>query len=71
MARLTRQASCAADQVIPFTAPAAGESRFRIPQVSEHIESSAWLSREFLGADVRADGHKLAVHGIGFRARTT
>jgi RNA 3'-terminal phosphate cyclase (ATP) len=61
----------AADQVIPFAALAAGESRFRIPRVSEHIESSAWLSREFLGADVQADGHKLAVYGIGFRARAT
>jgi len=37
--------------------------------VSEHIESSAWLSREFLGGDVRTDGHELIVKGIGFRAR--
>jgi RNA 3'-terminal phosphate cyclase (ATP) len=60
----------ASDQIIPLAALAAGESRFRIPRVSEHIESSAWLSREFLGADVRADGHELVVKGIGFRART-
>jgi RNA 3'-terminal phosphate cyclase (ATP) len=60
----------ASDQIIPLAALAAGESRFRIPRVSEHIESSAWLSREFLGADVRADGHELIVKGIGFRART-
>jgi RNA 3'-phosphate cyclase len=57
----------ASDQIIPLAALAAGESRFRIPRVSEHIESSAWLSREFLGADVRADGHELIVRGVGFR----
>ena len=61
----------ASDQIIPFAALAAGESRFHIPGVSKHIESSAWLSREFLGADVRADGRELVVEGVGFRARAT
>ena len=61
----------ASDQIIPMAALADGESRFRIPRVSEHVESSAWLSREFLGADVRADGHELIVTGVGFRARAT
>ena len=61
----------ASDQIIPLAALAAGESRFRIPRVSEHIESSAWLSREFLGADVRADEHNLVVKGVGFQARAT
>jgi RNA 3'-terminal phosphate cyclase (ATP) len=56
----------ASDQIIPLAALAAGESKFRIPQVSEHIESSAWLSREFLGAEVRAYGHELVVKGVGF-----
>jgi len=56
----------ASDQIIPLAALAAGESKFRIPRVSEHIESSAWLSREFLGAEVRADGHELVVKGVGF-----
>lgn len=59
----------ASDQIIPLAALAAGESRFRIPRVSEHIESSAWLSRDFLGADVRPDGHELIVRGVGFRPR--
>ena len=31
----------ASDQIIPFAALAAGESRFHIPGVSKHIESSA------------------------------
>jgi RNA 3'-terminal phosphate cyclase (ATP) len=59
----------AGDQIIPFAALASGESRFRIPYLSEHIESNAWLSREFLGAEVRAEGHELVVKGAAFLAR--
>ena len=61
----------ASDQIIPLAALAGGESRFRIPRVTEHIESNAWLSREFLGADVRAGGNELVVKGVGFSARAT
>jgi RNA 3'-terminal phosphate cyclase (ATP) len=60
----------ASDQIIPLAALAAGESRFRIPRVSEHIESNAWLSREFLGAAIKIEGQELLVKGVGFRART-
>jgi RNA 3'-terminal phosphate cyclase (ATP) len=60
----------ASDQIIPFAALASGESRFRIPRVTEHVESSIWLSREFLGAEVKAEGHELLVKGIGFQARS-
>ncbi|MBI2231286.1 MAG: RNA 3'-phosphate cyclase, partial [Deltaproteobacteria bacterium] len=59
----------ASDQIIPFAALAAGESRFHIPCVSEHIDSGAWLCREFLGAEVRAQGHELVVKGAAFLAR--
>ena len=58
----------ASDQIIPFAALAAGESRFRIPRITEHIESSAWLCREILGAEVKVEGHELLVRGIGFQA---
>jgi RNA 3'-terminal phosphate cyclase (ATP) len=60
----------ASDQIVPFAALASGESRFRIPSVTEHIESSAWLCREILGAEVKAEGHELLVKGIGFQARS-
>ena len=60
----------ASDQIISFAALASGESRFRIPGVTEHIESSAWLCREILGAEVKAEGHELLVKGIGFQARS-
>jgi RNA 3'-phosphate cyclase len=58
----------ACDQIIPFAALATGESRFKIPYMSEHIESSAWLSHEFLGADIVAAGDHLVVKGMRFRA---
>jgi RNA 3'-terminal phosphate cyclase (ATP) len=57
----------ASDQVVPFAALAAGESRFRIPHVSEHVQSSAWLSEEFLGAKVTVQENELVVKGVGFR----
>lgn len=57
----------AADQLIPFAALAAGESRFRIPQITEHIESNAWLAQAFLGAEVRTAGQVLSITGAGWR----
>ena len=55
----------AADQVIPFAALAAGESRFRIPQITEHVASSAWLAQTFLGAEVTTAGQVLSITGGG------
>jgi RNA 3'-terminal phosphate cyclase (ATP) len=58
----------AADQMIPFAALAEGASKFRIPAPSEHIQSNAWLVREFLGARVEVQGQLMSVHGVGFRS---
>jgi RNA 3'-terminal phosphate cyclase (ATP) len=41
-----------ADQLIVFTTLARGESAFRAPEVTEHVQSAAWLASLFLGADV-------------------
>ena len=60
----------ASDQIIPLAALADGESRFRIPRMTEHVESNAWLSRKFVGAEVKLEGRDLMVKGIGFRARS-
>ena len=57
----------AADQIIPFAALASGESRFIIPAATDHVLTSAWLAEAFLGAQVRIDGQRLVIHGIGFR----
>jgi RNA 3'-terminal phosphate cyclase (ATP) len=57
----------AADQLIPFAAMAAGETRLIIPMVTDHIESSAWLAQEFLGAHVTIGKRQLTIQGVGFR----
>src|SRR5574341_715177 len=56
----------AADQIIPFAALAAGESRFIIPTVTDHVLTSTWLAEIFFDAHVRIDGQRLAIHGVGF-----
>lgn len=58
----------AADQIIPFAALAAGESRFIIPTVTDHVLTGAWLAEVFLGAQVCIEGNRLAIHGVGFRS---
>jgi RNA 3'-terminal phosphate cyclase (ATP) len=57
----------AADQIIPFAALAAGESRFIVPTVTDHMLTSAWLAKEFLDAHVDIDGQRLTINGVGFR----
>lgn len=56
----------ASDQIIPFAALAAGESRFLIPTVTDHVLTSAWLAEEFLDARVAIDGQRLTITGVGF-----
>ncbi len=57
---------CAADQVIPFAALAQGTSRFLIPEVTDHVRTSAWLSEFFLGATVQVMDGKMEIIGAGF-----
>jgi RNA 3'-terminal phosphate cyclase (ATP) len=56
----------AADQIIPFAALAAGESRFIIPTATDHVMTSAWLAELFLGARLKIDGQRLEIDGVGF-----
>lgn len=57
----------AADQVIPFAVLAAGESRFRIPAVTDHIVTNGWLAETFWGVQVTVKERRLTIPGIGFR----
>lgn len=57
----------AADQIIPFAALAEGESRFRIPRVTDHILTNAWLVQTFLGAQATVQEQGLAVTGMCFQ----
>lgn len=56
----------AADQLIPFAALANGESRFVIPFVTDHVQTSAWLAELILGAKIRIENQMVTVLGIGF-----
>jgi RNA 3'-terminal phosphate cyclase (ATP) len=42
----------AADQLLIFTALAGGQSVYRAPAITDHVESAAWLATLFLGAEV-------------------
>lgn len=56
----------AADQIIPFAALAKGTSRFLIPQMTDHVQTSAWLVHVFFGAETKMDDHHLGISGIGW-----
>jgi RNA 3'-terminal phosphate cyclase (ATP) len=57
----------ATDQIVPFAALAEGRSRFRIPEVTDHLLTCAWLAELFFGARVAIDGHMLTIDGVGYR----
>lgn len=58
----------ATDQIVPFAALAAGESRFRVPANTEHLNTNTWLAREFLGVSIGVDELTLSVSGSHFQA---
>ncbi len=55
-----------ADQLIVFAALANGTTTYRIPRVTDHVESNLWLVKEFLGAKTEVDGNVVMIEGIGF-----
>lgn len=59
----------ATDQIIPFAALAEGESRFRMAANTEHLQTNAWLAREFLGASIHVEGCALSISGARFAVR--
>ncbi len=56
-----------ADQLILFAALARGKTRYRIPRLTDHIESNLWLVEKILGAATIRQGNFLQAEGIGFR----
>ena len=55
-----------ADQLIVFTALAHGKSRFRIPKITEHVETNLWLVRTILGVRAKLEDLWVEVEGIGY-----
>jgi RNA 3'-terminal phosphate cyclase (ATP) len=56
-----------ADQIILFAALAAGETRYRIPMMTDHVESNLWLVETMLGARTAREGNLITVEGIGLK----
>jgi RNA 3'-terminal phosphate cyclase len=56
----------AADQIIPFAALAKGESRFIVPQVTDHVQTSAWLANLFLGTKIHTEDLSMTIQGSAF-----
>ena len=54
-----------ADQLILFAALAAGETRYRIPAMTDHVESNLWLVETILGARTAREGNVIYIGGIG------
>ena len=55
-----------ADQLILYAALADGVSQYRIPRLTEHIETNLWLVESILGAKTEVDENLVKIHGIGY-----
>jgi len=57
-----------ADQLIFYAALADGVSEYRIPQMTEHVESNLWLAESILGAKIEVRDNLVKIQGIGYTA---
>jgi RNA 3'-terminal phosphate cyclase (ATP) len=55
-----------ADQLIFYAALADGVSQYRIPRLTEHMETNLWLVETLLGAKTEVEGNLVKIHGIGY-----
>ncbi|MDY6909123.1 MAG: RNA 3'-terminal phosphate cyclase [Thermodesulfobacteriota bacterium] len=55
-----------ADQLVPFAALAKGVSEYRIPRLTEHVESRLWLAETILGVRASEEGKRLRLSGVGW-----
>jgi RNA 3'-terminal phosphate cyclase (ATP) len=59
-----------ADQLIFLAALARGTSRYRIPRLTEHVETNLWLVESILGAKTKiAQDLMIEVEGVGYGRR--
>jgi len=56
-----------ADQIILYAALADGMTEFRIPFMTDHVETNLWLVEEFLGSKVEVENNFIRITGIGFK----
>jgi len=55
-----------ADQLIFYAALADGVSQYRIPRLTEHVETNLWLVESMLGAKTEVNKNMVTIQGIGY-----
>ncbi|MBA7669535.1 RNA 3'-terminal phosphate cyclase [subsurface metagenome] len=55
-----------ADQLIFYAALADGVSQYRIPRLTEHVETNLWLVETMLGAKTEVKNNIIRIQGIGY-----
>ncbi len=55
-----------ADQLIFYAALADGVSEYRIPRLTEHVETNLWLVETMLGARTEVNQNLVRIQGIGY-----
>jgi len=55
-----------ADQLIFYAALADGVSQYRIPRLTEHVETNLWLVETMLGAKTEVNRNLVRIQGIGY-----
>ena len=58
-----------ADQLIFYAALADGVSEYRVPRLTEHVETNLWLAETMLGAETEVDQNLVRIQGIGLSPR--
>ena len=58
-----------ADQIVLFASLVKGTSRFRIPSLTDHVETDLWLCEEMLGSKGHVEDGLMTVEGVGFHHR--
>jgi len=57
-----------ADQLIFYAALADGVSQYRIPGLTEHVETNLWLVETILGAKAEVNQNLVKIQGIGYHS---
>ena len=55
-----------ADQLIFYAALSDGASEYRIPKLTEHVETNLWLVESMLGAKTEVNKNIVRIQGIGY-----
>ncbi|MBL7125520.1 MAG: RNA 3'-phosphate cyclase [Dehalococcoidales bacterium] len=59
-----------ADQLIFYAALADGVSQYRIPRLTEHVETNLWLVETILGAKTEVNHNLVEIQGVGYFRRS-